>query len=556
MDKQLSGELVKTFDMRVAGKILQSIASGIYRSPANAMKELLSNSFDADATRVDISIDIDQNQHRVRKITVVDDGVGINTSDFEYSMTHIGASMKKFEGDFTPKHRPVIGRIGIGLLSAGQASNKFSFISAAKDEEYTMRAEIDLSPYYDKIKMLETLDRLTIGNVKVFHDKRESKETFTKIELEGIKEPFSRELAAEPSDPKFHFDFAKASSYKEFVDWIDEQQATRLEYISGYGRFMFELGLLAPVRYLPDGPVKGYEKSRVISRINNRLEKFNFKVFVNSMEIFKPILFPHRSDDLQRKGEDYALYEIDINEKLPDGRKIRALGYYYHQTKRLFPWVLRGVMLRVKNVGIGGYENAFSKIYAASPIILHQLTAEVYVDEGLDQALNIDRNSFFESDEAYQRLWKEVCKRVNPEHLPEALMKEVAPEGIPKISIGSRIKTRLSKRLESRRREREVQWSRTVSDAVNTMLGQIGYPSLVSEGLRLRIRKDEAPHAVIQKTDKRTSVQVVLHRKFSEPVRGTLVLTLVAAQLAMERAKGATQKFIENLGQLLRLIEL
>jgi len=37
---------------------------------------------------------------------------------------------------------------------------------------------------------------------------------------------------------------------------------------------------------------------------------------------------------------------------------------------------------------------------------------------------------------------------------------------------------------------------------------------------------------------------------------GTLVLTEAAAQLATEKAKGSTQKFMENLGQLLRRIEL
>jgi len=548
--------LVKAFDMRVAAKIMQSIASGIYRSPANAVKELVSNSFDADATRVDINIDIDQVSRSVRQITVTDNGSGISTEDFEYSLTHIGSSLKKLRRDSTPVGRPIIGRIGIGLLSAGQASSKFYFISTPPEGDYTMTAEVDMTPYYDEARMYDTLDELRIGNVKVFHNRRESAKTYTKIVLPDIKQPFSRELAREARDPYYEFHFNQASSYQQFIDWIDSQQIKRLEYLSGHARFAFELGLLTPVRYLPEGPVRGYGTSRVIRRLKDRLNDFDFRVYVNGMEIFKPILFPHRSDNLQKKGEDYALYEIEIEKRLPDKRKIAALGYYYHQAKRIFPWALRGVMLRVKNVGIGGYENTFSKIYEGSPVILHQLTAEIYVDEGLDESLNIDRNSFFESDEEYQGLWKEVFLRVNPEELPEALAKEIAPEAIPETSIGSHIKARLGKRLKLRKQEREVQWSQTVSEVMNHMLRQIGYPNLASEGLKLMIRKDEAPHAVIRTTDKRTSVQVVLHRKFTEPVRGTLVLTLVAAQLAMEKAKGSTQKFMENLGQLLRSIEL
>ena len=38
--------------INVSAKIIADISSGIYRTPANALKELISNSFDADATSV------------------------------------------------------------------------------------------------------------------------------------------------------------------------------------------------------------------------------------------------------------------------------------------------------------------------------------------------------------------------------------------------------------------------------------------------------------------------------------------------------------------------
>jgi len=41
---------------------------------------------------------------------------------------------------------------------------------------------------------------------------------------------------------------------------------------------------------------------------------------------------------------------------------------------RIIPYELRGLLLRVKNVGIGTYENNFSKIASESPVVLHQLT--------------------------------------------------------------------------------------------------------------------------------------------------------------------------------------
>src|SRR5690348_6582187 len=118
-------EPIKRFDMRVAAKMLQNIASGIYRSPANAVKELVSNAFDADATHVAISVDIDRTHDRIENISIEDNGTGMSVEDFEFSMTHIGASLKRVQSKTTEKGRPLIGKIGIGLLSVGQASNNF-----------------------------------------------------------------------------------------------------------------------------------------------------------------------------------------------------------------------------------------------------------------------------------------------------------------------------------------------------------------------------------------------------------------------------------------------
>ncbi len=38
--------------INVSAKVIYDISSGMYRSPANALKELISNAFDADATNV------------------------------------------------------------------------------------------------------------------------------------------------------------------------------------------------------------------------------------------------------------------------------------------------------------------------------------------------------------------------------------------------------------------------------------------------------------------------------------------------------------------------
>lgn len=385
----------KTIDMRVSAKVIQSLGSGIYRTPANAIKELISNSFDADASTVNISITRPKDG-LVGKVIVEDDGDGMNIKDFEYAMTHIGGSVKQLYSNFTTKGRPLIGKIGIGLLAAGHATETFTIESAQEDNKFGFMAEIDLAPFYDQVTMLKGLDELKIGNVKLYEIENKNGHSYTKVMLKKIKIPFSRELGYQPG---LNFDFNTCKSkypYKEFLDWIDEWNIRRLDELSGYNKLIWELGLLAPVRYLPGGPVREYGDLPVIKSITKRLEDYNFKVFVDGIEIFKPILFPQESDveDLP-KGIGYKIYPLDINKKTASGQTIVAKGYYYHQAKRILPFVLRGFLLRVKNVGIGTYENTFSKVFNESPVILHQLTGELYIDQGLDAALNIDRNSFF-----------------------------------------------------------------------------------------------------------------------------------------------------------------
>ena len=58
----------------VSKKILADVSSGIYRTPANALKEVASNAFDAGAHRVHIST----NAPYFDVFTCEDDGAGIS----------------------------------------------------------------------------------------------------------------------------------------------------------------------------------------------------------------------------------------------------------------------------------------------------------------------------------------------------------------------------------------------------------------------------------------------------------------------------------------------
>src|SRR5579859_5417636 len=108
-------------------QVIARITDGIYRQPASAFRELISNAYDADATRVVIQTDAP----RFDKITVEDDGIGMNLEALVHLLFHIGGSAKRSpEGqrlgltskdpDRSPGGRKLIGKIGIGLFSVSQ----------------------------------------------------------------------------------------------------------------------------------------------------------------------------------------------------------------------------------------------------------------------------------------------------------------------------------------------------------------------------------------------------------------------------------------------------
>jgi HSP90 family molecular chaperone len=113
--------------IKLSSKTLVHISSGLYRNTANALKELVSNSFDADAHVVHINT----NYPEFDVLTCSDDGDGMELKEFIRLMDGgIGDSMKRVdETDVAPKRtksgRPVIGRIGIGMLAIAQVCFEF-----------------------------------------------------------------------------------------------------------------------------------------------------------------------------------------------------------------------------------------------------------------------------------------------------------------------------------------------------------------------------------------------------------------------------------------------
>src|SRR3984957_9833131 len=158
----------KQFDIIAAQKIIADISSGVYRSPAAAIKELISNAYDADATQVQITSD----PPVFRTLTVADNGTGMDITQFLDVMSHIGGSRKRIASDLSPVHkRKLIGRIGIGLLAVAQLGTKFYVSSKVRGQKTRFIAEVNLDPFHKDDTALLSMkglgeDKVQIGAIQ------------------------------------------------------------------------------------------------------------------------------------------------------------------------------------------------------------------------------------------------------------------------------------------------------------------------------------------------------------------------------------------------------
>lgn len=68
------------------------------------------------------------------------------------------------------------------------------------------------------------------------------------------------------------------------------------------------------------------------------------------------------------------------------------------------PPSLRGVLLRVKHVGVNAYDDSCLNFPELQALRLQQVSSEIFIHKGLEEAFNIDRKSFRETDPQYRLL--------------------------------------------------------------------------------------------------------------------------------------------------------
>lgn len=493
-----AGEPVKTH-LEASERVIARVTDGIYREPASALRELISNAWDADAKSVTILTDAP----RFERIHVRDDGNGMSYQTLAYLIKNIGGSSKRSgkgkdlgvtaiaDTDRSPGGRLLIGKIGIGLFSVSQLARRFRIITKVKGEPYRLIAEVSLRAYAeadDEFQQAEreSDDRYISGVVEIVRQDADDVDSHgTDLILEELK-PRVRDLLADRdrwnlvmqkeeaeakgdretasafrvSRPLYHAGFIDPKSKSLLnesprlpwdVNTPSEDRMSRLmdavagevvhkdrpdlaTYLDAYLGMLWTLGLSAPVAYVDQHPfelkasdslglywLSNEQRGQAVEvemqpgetvraalkraapgspKLEDGLEaaKGQFRVFIDDVEIKRPIRFrfvPTGPNGLSKSLLFVGKYRPDLSRVSVDrrGGGLDVEGYIFWNG-RIIPKENNGVLIRIRGASGATFDRTFFNYQISEQTRLRQLTSELFVQRGLDAALNIDRESF------------------------------------------------------------------------------------------------------------------------------------------------------------------
>jgi hypothetical protein len=337
--------------LKVDKQVVPLLSKSTYhKNFPSAIRELVSNAYDADALSVNITVSKD-----FSRIEVEDDGNGMTRDEFDYYCTIAG---KKNDIALTRKYkRKRIGQFGIGFLSVFPFCEFLEITTSVENSEEVLSARIPSKKYFEGDSEIEVssipIEGRIVNNISL------KAKHYTKISLINPT-----------SSVKKYFSYPKTNERKTITKWkpID--------------KFKWDLQEDLPLAYKDGSLYSKYIKYK---------EPIGLSVLLNG----KPLYRNDPGKSLLAQGE----------------MKAGKIEYQYIITtdyNSIDPVEARGIKLRVNNVGIGkrtDFELKRSRGFSR----LHWLSGEVLISDGIKEALNISRDNFITNIEVEEFL-ASVCE--------------------------------------------------------------------------------------------------------------------------------------------------
>jgi hypothetical protein len=382
-------EGTRTFqgEITVGSRIIDYLSSGLYKSPAACLKELVNNSYDADATLVRVLVKPDAD-----RIIIEDDGLGMTLKTFQRHFKRISESHKRDDSDITPSGRPKIGKIGIGFIAANEICEQMEIYSTAPGNPELLHVTIDFARMRERA---EERRRGSTGDYAKadYHGEilnAQEEDHYTKVFLKSVRGEAQQILAgawssggSQPDNSLYGLNPETVMNHLANLDsWSS---------LDDYSQTMLGVALNVPIRYYDQWIAE--EHREAIGSFEREIARLNFNVEYDGTELRKPIVLTgDKSDSLVK------LVEFD-------GEHVHAHGWFYGQHGILKPEDINGVLIRIRYAAVGEYDDSFLAFpHATGPLFQRWITSEIYADDRLEEALNIDRRTLREAHPAYVEL--------------------------------------------------------------------------------------------------------------------------------------------------------
>ena len=375
--------------IRVASRIVDSLSSGLYHTPAACLKELINNSYDADATEVHVFIKPDADQ-----ILIEDNGVGMSRQEFERHFQRVSESHKRDTGESLEYGRKKIGKIGIGFIAANEMCQRMEILSTKAGSNELLHVTVDFAEMRKPIS-----ERRTAGNGivkadyvgRILDGKRD--EHYTYLALTEVRERAKHIYASSTHDVEA--DLSRPLTLyglkpNTIAERLRSDKLKTWSQFDAYSQTMLEVALNVPVPYHDDWiPVP--EETAVPNAVARRIQQLRFCVKYDGTELRKPIVFS--------RGKAFVIpFQFS-------GENVGATGYFYAQHGTIQPRELHGLLVRIRDAAVGEYDPQFWNFPSAEASLIQRwISAEIYADDRLEDAMNIDRRTLRIAHPAYVEL--------------------------------------------------------------------------------------------------------------------------------------------------------
>lgn len=212
MDLRKIGKRIDDIPVKISYRIIELFSGGLYSSPNKAFEELVSNSYDAHATKVAVYIPDDRTKDN-SVLWVCDNGDSMNKEELK-SLWKIGESTKI--GERVNKGRLQIGKFGIGKLATYILTNNLTYVCKTQEGYFAVTMD------YSNIK--QTTEQLTLDEIQLTEE--ETQKLLHPYTLLGGKSIIPFELWGDKAEPTWTFTVMSKLKPK-----VTEIQDGRLKWI-------------------------------------------------------------------------------------------------------------------------------------------------------------------------------------------------------------------------------------------------------------------------------------------------------------------------------------